>query len=928
MKVIVKGFRCHRDSEYSFNDNSITLLSGASGAGKSTILQAIFWCLYGGLRNIYTNGTKSGKISVTLVFPHCTIYRQGRPNLLEIALTPVNTSLSQTSSSQINEHSVKKYQDATAQEIIDKMFGIKDLWRACCYIEQNSRCTLLTGSNNDRMDLLNKLSFSTDNPEECITKIDGEIKHLDRNFTVAQALFSQECENFSQELSRRGVEPSTIPLIPQLDEMKQQYSELDVQLKQLERTRLQQMELIGTHKILSSNLEQLTQQLTKQLADSGIKESDLDAINSDNMRREVTSFEQTLADLNVKQMEYVRNCAQRDQITKELSDKQEQLSNHSSRLTDDNGNSIEDMSNEIVDIDRSAKNCDEILEQRRLQQIQLRQLSNLEEQFSSRHDSISNYLHCTYTDQDVWEIKKQEQTYLVNSKLAAEIGINYTQEDIDQAKQEQEEGIEKETELISRLKSYHQVKTLYGELTGIPTEDHEVTITDDQIYKAREYYTQLNQSVGLLSCPHCGKSVRYVGGSLHPEEIKPVNPDDIKEALDILTKLQQRRIHQTKANEIKNQIVSLAPSCGDTQELDSLPVDRTPLDQRKKLLTQLCQIVVVEKPTVSSELVSNVIQYKKIKQELNGFDEMYTGVDTTIQEQLDQLKLRRQHLQSEISSIQMNTAIRKQLETTIASLNERLGQIIIGEDNTNLINQMTSALMSKKSVLDSYENIQRIHLNINQTRKQLSDIILIPDIDQQYSDLQQSIATKRQLIDDVEYASNMIGKQQKLELKRGEVVTDGTYLTNMRKLRQTAIDVECAQLQSTVDSINIAMQNILDVIFEEPIIVVIRLYKQLKTNKSIKANVNLYISYRGAEYDNINALSGGEGDRVSFALTVALNQVSTSPLLMLDESMSSLNASVRESCLKALRDYIGPTKSILTINHEDVEGHYDHVVRF
>lgn len=914
MKVIVKGFRCHCDSEYSFNDNSITLLSGSSGAGKSTILQSIYWCLYGSLRNIHTNGSKSGTMSVTLIFQHCTIYRQGRPNLLEIALTPITS----------NDNIIKKYQDATAQGIIDKMFGVKDLWKACCYIEQNSRCALLTGSNNDRMDLLNKLSFSTDNPEDCITKIDGEIKTLDRDFVVSQALFTQECENFSQELSLRSVELSVVPLIPQLDSMEQQYSDFNIQLKQLEHVRLEQMQLIGTHTALSSNLEQLTQQLTQRLADSGINKSDLDSINNDILKNEIINFEQTLTNLNIKQMEYVRSCANRDQIMKELSDKQQQQL----KLPSDKGDTIEDMSSEIISIDEMMKNHHNILEKRKLQQLRLKQLSDLEAYFLLHDVNINNYIDCLYTEQDVWEIKKREQTYLVNSQLATSNHVEYTQLDIDQAKCEQEQNIENETEILSRLKTYQQIKVLYSELTIIPVEDHEVTITDDQIFKAREYYTQLNQSIGLLSCPHCGKSVRYVGNSLQPEESKPVSPNDIKDALDILTQLQQRRINQIKANKIKNQIIVLAPSCGNTQELDSISSNRISIEDRKQILIQLSQINVIDKPVVSSDLVNNVIQYKKIKQELDGFDEIYSDTTTTIQDQLNPLKLRRQHLQNEISSTQMNIVVRKQLESTIINLNTQLIQIIVADDNTDLINQMSSTLISKKSILDSYENIQRIHLNINQIQKQLSDIVLIPNIEHQYNDLQQQITVQHQLINNVKYASTMTIKQQKLEVKRNDVVSSGSYLTNMRKLRQTAIDVECSQLQSTVDSINVAMQYVLDMIFSDPITVIIRLYKQLKTNKLIKPNVNFFISYRGVEYDNINVLSGGEGDRISFALTIALNQVSTSPLLMLDESMSSLNADVRESCLKALRDYIGPTKSILNINHEDVEGHYDNVVRF
>jgi len=112
--------------------------------------------------------------------------------------------------------------------------------------------------------------------------------------------------------------------------------------------------------------------------------------------------------------------------------------------------------------------------------------------------------------------------------------------------------------------------------------------------------------------------------------------------------------------------------------------------------------------------------------------------------------------------------------------------------------------------------------------------------------------------------------------------------------------------------------------------VTLQLYKQLKTKKRTKPSVNLKIHYRGAEYDNVNQMSGGEGDRVSLGLVLALNRVSTSPILLLDECMASLNDALRESCLQSLRDSVPQGdggKTILCINHEDVEGNYDDVIR-
>ena len=92
----------------------------------------------------------------------------------------------------------------------------------------------------------------------------------------------------------------------------------------------------------------------------------------------------------------------------------------------------------------------------------------------------------------------------------------------------------------------------------------------------------------------------------------------------------------------------------------------------------------------------------------------------------------------------------------------------------------------------------------------------------------------------------------------------------------------------------------------------------------VKPLVNFNITYQAGQYDNINQLSGGEGDRVSLALTLALNRLSSSKLLLLDESFASLDGGLKESALKCIRHLSDST--VLVIMHDGVEGLYDNVI--
>ena len=160
MRIKLNGFRCHLDKEFNFPTGGIHRIRGDSGSGKSTVFAAIYWCLYGSMQHVYNNAGLTNKCSVTLEFdnPPMMIYRQKRPELLRVA-----------SGGTVLEDM------ATAQAYINNQFGPKEVWQACCFIAQNMRSYLITASNADKMELLNTLSFSVDQPDVFISRIENEL---------------------------------------------------------------------------------------------------------------------------------------------------------------------------------------------------------------------------------------------------------------------------------------------------------------------------------------------------------------------------------------------------------------------------------------------------------------------------------------------------------------------------------------------------------------------------------------------------------------------------------------------------------------------------------------------------------------------------------------------------------------------------------
>lgn len=189
MRVEIKGFKVHIEKEVDFEESKMTLIKGASGNGKTTILQAIYWALYGNMTGIYNDLGITKDLSVTLTFGNIRVFRKKKPDLLKVTL--------------YESDGAKEYKDLVAQSVIDNMFGTKEVWKSCSYISQKKICSFLEGTAKESMAILNALSFSGENPRESIDKITSKCKEVQSAFEKGQAVFSSEVESFTKELQAR-----------------------------------------------------------------------------------------------------------------------------------------------------------------------------------------------------------------------------------------------------------------------------------------------------------------------------------------------------------------------------------------------------------------------------------------------------------------------------------------------------------------------------------------------------------------------------------------------------------------------------------------------------------------------------------------------------------------------------------------------------
>jgi len=140
MKLKLKNFRCYTEKEFDFGAEGLLLLSGGSGAGKSTILMAINFVLFDTGTKLISFGKTS--CEVQMEFEDLVITRTKRPNRLVVKRT--NDDL--------------EFEDEAGQSIINERFG--QAFDVTSYVQQNAVNSFILMSPLEKLAFLEKFAFN------------------------------------------------------------------------------------------------------------------------------------------------------------------------------------------------------------------------------------------------------------------------------------------------------------------------------------------------------------------------------------------------------------------------------------------------------------------------------------------------------------------------------------------------------------------------------------------------------------------------------------------------------------------------------------------------------------------------------------------------------------------------------------------------
>lgn len=170
--------------------------------------------------------------------------------------------------------------------------------------------------------------------------------------------------------------------------------------------------------------------------------------------------------------------------------------------------------------------------------------------------------------------------------------------------------------------------------------------------------------------------------------------------------------------------------------------------------------------------------------------------------------------------------------------------------------------------------------------------------------------------------------EKELKEKQEEAAIINRSSLLLQKIQMKSLEAEALAMDEVIASINQELSMQLESLFQDPITVRFDTSKTLQ-NGNTKFCINLAVNYRSEDYDNLNSLSGGELARVSLAITLALNKTANSPILMLDESLSALDADLIDDVIETLKSVSSQYNlPILVVLHNTCLGNFDTIVNF
>jgi len=447
-------------------------------------------------------------------------------------------------------------------------------------------------------------------------------------------------------------------------------------------------------------------------------------------------------------------------------------------------------------------------------------------------------------------------------------------------------------------------------------EEDDIIHKKDIVKELRQFLEKAELYKSSLKCPHCNHSVRLNNNVL--EKLEKVSEDFTK------TKIQEK---QKELKQVEQALEKI-------ENYKKLYMHYSSEEENINKKLETYDYISIEKISELTDVINKIEEIKTTRRELKKRKTALLEERKKVEDfSHDQLKQDYTLLQKYKNNI-------KEDNEEIVNLDEyesKLSDLLVSQKEQEKLKDDVDLLNDKKRIL--LKEIKSIGVSLETCNEKLSILEeKLEEVDESIDKYKEEIKQIRENDKQNEWTEqinilniqklNVENKNEKTRLEKEIEALFERYkqfekdCVNYNIIAEGIEHSESLLLAKFIDTINHNLSIHLDAFFEEPMHVQIKTFKESKSNKE-KPVINMEIFYKGNETDLSN-LSGGEYDRLNLALTLTFNCISNSPVLILDESLASINQELSTEIIMHLKETISH-KLVWMTQHQAVKGMFDKV---
>lgn len=521
------------------------------------------------------------------------------------------------------------------------------------------------------------------------------------------------------------------------------------------------------------------------------------------------------------------------------------------------------------------------------------------------------------------EKMKKDEDKLITDKIL-EIKDNLWKE---YSKDEVKDTIEDYKQIIKDLEKIAELKTSIekykvDEIELLKNKELLVS-TQNEIDETKTLIEKLSLQQQVLECPSCHTNLKFNENKLeiYNLDIEKSNIEDIDSLKTKLCNL------KSKLSSLQKSIISEEKKLARLKELN---------EYLNKIKDQYEELPILDEAKDDMEYIrsyraSQIESEKQLsKYETQINTKSYSSSIITLENDINQQeqKIKQTKLNMNINeedkededTIRQIISTEKQNKEKIKDINNNISKLSEQEADYK-----TTLNYYKQDIISKYEKIrivEEVIAEINKYTQELGDLEKKKLSYEENLDKIEKYNQYKKSIDNYNCWVEKVSKLEKEETENRRLYGASTML------KEVILEAESIAILNIISSINTHTQPYLDCFFpNDPISIKLVPFKESKKGQTVtkKPQINIEIEYKGMEAD-ISILSGGEISRVILAFTLALGEMFSTPIMMLDECTASLDQELTGVVMDGIRENFNG-KLVIIIAHQVVTGGFDRIIK-